>query len=128
MKEFHLVDYLLEVSEIVFGFRAWSVHCFEQIIKHAFSGGQATEEEQKIKGGDCEMDVSFQYLRFFLEDDTKLERIRQVGAVFFFNTAAVRFPLPCHTLTSYPFLWRKKVVFVTVMACASIVYLENVWQ
>lgn len=49
-------------------------------MKHAFSGGQDTVEEQRKKGGDCDKDVSFQYLRFFLEDDAKLEQIRQVGA------------------------------------------------
>ncbi len=29
-----------------------------------------------VKGGDCEVDVSYQYLTFFLEDDAKLEKIR----------------------------------------------------
>merc|ERR1719391_1596136 len=47
-----------------------------KINKYAFSGGQATVEEHKEKGGDCDVDISFQYLRFFLEDDVKLEKIR----------------------------------------------------
>jgi tryptophanyl-tRNA synthetase len=47
-----------------------------KINKYAFSGGQATVEEHKEKGGNCEIDISFQYLRFFLEDDEKLEKIR----------------------------------------------------
>ena len=34
-------------------------------------------EEHREKGGDCEVDVSYMYLRFFLEDDEKLEEIRQ---------------------------------------------------
>merc|ERR1719391_1992621 len=47
-----------------------------KINKYAFSGGQATIEEHKEKGGNCDVDISFQYLRFFLEDDEKLEKIR----------------------------------------------------
>lgn len=34
-------------------------------------------EEHRQLGGDCEVDVSFMYLTFFLEDDDKLEEIRQ---------------------------------------------------
>ena len=60
-------------------------HFFEQINKHAFSGGQDTVEEQRKKGGDCERDVSFQYLRFFLEDDARLEQIHQVGSYLMLN-------------------------------------------
>ncbi|CAG5126232.1 unnamed protein product [Candidula unifasciata] len=48
-----------------------------KVNKYAFSGGQATVEEHKEKGGNCDVDVSFQYLRFFLEDDEKLEKIRK---------------------------------------------------
>lgn len=47
-----------------------------QINKHAFSGGQQTVEEHRAKGGDTNVDVSFQLLRFFLPDDDELERIR----------------------------------------------------
>lgn len=49
-----------------------------QINKYAFSGGGATVEEHKEKGGNCEVDISYQYLRFFLEDDKRLETIRKV--------------------------------------------------
>ena len=49
-----------------------------KINKYAFSGGGATVEEHKEKGGNCDVDISFQYLKFFLEDDEKLEKIRQV--------------------------------------------------
>jgi len=48
-----------------------------KINKYAFSGGGATVEEHKEKGGNCDVDISFQYLRFFLEDDEKLEKIRK---------------------------------------------------
>lgn len=33
-------------------------------------------EEHRAKGGDTNIDVSFQLLRFFLPDDDELERIR----------------------------------------------------
>jgi tryptophanyl-tRNA synthetase len=47
-----------------------------KINKYAFSGGQPTLEEHKKKGGNPDIDVCFQYLRMFLEeDDKKLEQI-----------------------------------------------------
>ncbi|ESO90165.1 hypothetical protein LOTGIDRAFT_124007 [Lottia gigantea] len=49
----------------------------DKINKYAYSGGQATVEEHKEKGGDCEVDVSYQYLRFFMDDDAKLEQLRK---------------------------------------------------
>ncbi|RUS72275.1 hypothetical protein EGW08_019963 [Elysia chlorotica] len=49
----------------------------DKINKYAFSGGQATVEEHREKGGDCDVDISYQYLKFFLEDDERLEKIRQ---------------------------------------------------
>ena len=61
--------------------------------KYAFSGGRDTAEEQKRLGADPDVDVSYQYLRFFLEvsspcpvlclcanitqDDEELARIRE---------------------------------------------------
>ena len=50
----------------------------DKINKYAFSGGGQTVEEHKAKGGNCDVDVSYQYLTFFLEDDTRLEEIRKV--------------------------------------------------
>ncbi|KAK0635748.1 hypothetical protein B0T17DRAFT_612569 [Bombardia bombarda] len=47
-----------------------------KINKYAFSGGKVTVEEHREKGGDTSVDVSYAYLRFFLEDDEELERIR----------------------------------------------------
>lgn len=47
-----------------------------QINKHAFSGGQQTLEEHRAKGGNTDIDVSYQLLKFFLPDDAELERIR----------------------------------------------------
>lgn len=47
-----------------------------KINKHAFSGGKPTLEEHRKFGGNTDIDVSFQLLRFFLHDDKELERIR----------------------------------------------------
>ncbi len=38
-----------------------------KIKQYAFSGGQETLEEHRAKGGNPDVDVSYQYLRFFLE-------------------------------------------------------------
>ncbi|XP_063804717.1 tryptophan--tRNA ligase, cytoplasmic [Pseudophryne corroboree] len=48
-----------------------------KINKHAFSGGKDTVEEHRKYGGNCEVDVCCMYLTFFLEDDEKLEKIKQ---------------------------------------------------
>lgn len=48
-----------------------------KINKYAFSGGGATVEEHKAKGGNCDIDVAYQFLVYFLEDDEKLESIRE---------------------------------------------------
>ena len=47
----------------------------KKITEYAFSGGQETKALQQEKGADLEVDVSYQWLRFFLEDDEELERI-----------------------------------------------------
>ncbi len=48
----------------------------EAIRTHAYTGGQPTLEEHREHGGDPTVDVPFQYLRFFFEeDDEELERI-----------------------------------------------------
>jgi len=63
-----------------------------KINSYAFSGGRDTIEEHRAKGGNPDVDVSYQYLRFFLEvsqgylsnrlanvpqSDEELEQIRQ---------------------------------------------------
>jgi tryptophanyl-tRNA synthetase len=48
-----------------------------KINKYAFSGGQPTLEEHKRKGGNPEIDVSFQYLRFFFEPSDK--KLKELG-------------------------------------------------
>ena len=46
-----------------------------KIMKYAFSGGRATIEEHRKKGGNPDIDIAYQYLTFFEEDDKKLEKI-----------------------------------------------------
>ena len=40
------------------------------------SGGQQTVEEHRRLGADLSIDIPYQYLTFFLDDDVKLEEIR----------------------------------------------------
>ena len=47
----------------------------KKINKFAFSGGQETLEEHRKLGGNPDIDVSYQYLRYFEEDDEKLKTI-----------------------------------------------------
>lgn len=49
-----------------------------KVTKHGFSGGQETEEEHRKLGGDTDVDVAYQYLTFFLEDDEELARLGEV--------------------------------------------------
>lgn len=46
-----------------------------KIREHAFSGGQETKAMQQELGADLEVDVSYQWLKFFLDDDNELARI-----------------------------------------------------
>lgn len=46
-----------------------------KINKHAFSGGQETLELHREKGGNPDVDVAYQYLTYFSDDDEKLERL-----------------------------------------------------
>ena len=57
----------------------WTINF--QINKYAFSGGRDTIEEHREHGGNTEIDVSYQYLTFFLEDDQKLKQIKEVSSM-----------------------------------------------
>jgi len=46
-----------------------------KIKENALSGGQETKKLQEELGANLEVDVSYQWLRFFLEDDDELEQI-----------------------------------------------------
>lgn len=47
-----------------------------KVNKYALSGGGQTVEEHRANGADLSIDVSYNWLRFFMEDDDELERIR----------------------------------------------------
>ena len=49
----------------------------DKINKYAFSGGGSSVEEHREKGGNCDVDTSYQYLKFLMEDDARLEEIRR---------------------------------------------------
>ena len=48
-----------------------------KINKYAFSGGQETAEKQRELGANIDIDVSYNYLEFFLVDDEKLADIKE---------------------------------------------------
>lgn len=49
----------------------------KKINNYAFSGGRQTAKEQREKGADLDADVSYQWLRFFLDDDVELKKIEE---------------------------------------------------
>lgn len=49
----------------------------KKINKYAFSGGQETLEEHRKLGGNPDIDVAYQWLRYFEEDDARLEDLAQ---------------------------------------------------
>ena len=65
----------------------------EKIKQHAFSGGQKTKEEQEEFGANLDIDVPYQWLRFFLEEDEELEQIGNdysTGSGTYWSTAVVK--------------------------------------
>lgn len=48
-----------------------------KIREHAFSGGQETKKLQEELGANLDLDVSYQWLTFLLEDDEELARIEK---------------------------------------------------
>jgi tryptophanyl-tRNA synthetase len=47
----------------------------DKVKKYAFSGGKVNLKEHQLHGGDCAIDIPYQWLTFFLDDDAELERI-----------------------------------------------------
>ncbi|WWD21463.1 tryptophan-tRNA ligase [Kwoniella shandongensis] len=47
----------------------------KKIKSNAFSGGGATQEEHKKNGGNPDVDIAYQYLSFFEDDDAKMESL-----------------------------------------------------
>jgi len=65
----------------------------DKINKHAFSGGQALAKDQREKGANLDVDVSYQWLRFFLDDDDELAKIGKdygSGSGDYWNTGSVK--------------------------------------
>lgn len=46
-----------------------------KINKHAFSGGQALAQDHRRLGGNPDIDVAYQYISFFCDDDQKLAQL-----------------------------------------------------
>lgn len=57
----------------------------KKINQNAFSGGGASLEDHVKNGGNPDVDVPFQYLTFFLDDDEELERIEKVRLPLFLS-------------------------------------------
>jgi tryptophanyl-tRNA synthetase len=49
----------------------------KKIMKYAFSGGKDTVDEHRMHGGNPDVDIAYQWLTFFEQDDARLERIRK---------------------------------------------------
>jgi len=48
-----------------------------KVKRYVYSGGRETLEEHRMYGGDTDVDVAYQFLRFFEEDDNRLEEVRE---------------------------------------------------
>ena len=66
-----------------------------KINKYAFSGGGETVELHKLNGGNPDVDISYTYLSFFLEDDDELKSIYDV--IFFLSYLSVTLRRDPHT-------------------------------
>jgi tryptophanyl-tRNA synthetase len=62
-----------------------------KINRHAFSGGGDTLELHQKNGGNPDVDVAFQYLSFFEEDDEKLAKVAAVSSQVFCLSAGWAF-------------------------------------
>ena len=51
----------------------------KKIKSHAFSGGGASREEHEANGGNPDIDVAYQYLSFFEDNDEKMETLAKVS-------------------------------------------------
>lgn len=75
-----------------------------KINKHGFSGGKETEDEHRRLGGDTDVDVSYQYLTFFLDDDDELKKIGQVYADTSTSKLCLikNIAIPCRRVIDWP--------------------------
>lgn len=58
-----------------------------KVNRHGFSGGRETVEEHRRLGGDPDVDVSYQYLSFFMDDDNELAKLNEV--LYYYQTTLV---------------------------------------
>ncbi|KAG0233348.1 tryptophan--tRNA ligase [Actinomortierella wolfii] len=61
-----------------------------KITRHAFSGGGATKALHEEFGGNTEVDIPYQYLSFFLEDDEELAQIKKNYEAGTMTTAEIK--------------------------------------
>lgn len=73
-----------------------------KINKYAFSGGQETVEQHRLLGGNPDVDISYEYLSFFMDDDARLEQIAAVNSIFIFEM--ILSILRCANLFEFVFL------------------------
>lgn len=70
-----------------------------KINRHGFSGGQETEEEHRRLGGNPDVDVAYQYLGFFMDDDEEWAKMGEVriclpGCMNRAKSASMRLGIP----------------------------------
>ena len=64
-------------TEVVITLQDTPAQIKKKINKYAFSGGRDTLEEHRKLGGNVDVDIPYQYLCHFLEDDEELAKIRE---------------------------------------------------
>jgi tryptophanyl-tRNA synthetase len=83
--------------------------------KHSFltpAGGQETRELHRELGGRTEVDIPYQYLKFFLEDDEELERIRAAYEKGEMETSEIK-AICTRELTTYVGAFRERRKTIT---------------
>lgn len=85
-------------------------------------------EEHRELGGDCEVDVSYMYLSFFLEDDARLEEIRQEYSSGKMLTGELKAELIKVCLKLYNPLVTFSLLFVSLYSHSPIIHIFRVTQ
>lgn len=84
-----------------------------KIKKYAFSGGKDTLELHRKFGGNCEIDVCFQWLRYFLESDEELNKIRENYTSGKMTTSDLK-KITTREITKYILEHQKKKSVITI--------------
>ena len=86
-------------------------------MKYAFSGGRDTVEEHRRLGANTDLDVSYQYLTFFMEDSERLKQIKDVSYSYNYGGIHIVTGMHCCMCRSlYRFLCAFMCVFIRVYA------------